>query len=97
MNSQSDSDIQIEINKIKISIERETSSYIEGTIIEINKDGEMEVINPNLSISKLNGPLEEQIQTLIDGPVYLELFVKVVRDWRSKPNQLKELGYLKSA
>ena len=69
VNPQNDSDIQIEINNIKISIERETSSYIEGTIIEINNDGELEVINPNLSISKLNGPLEEQIQTLLDEQV----------------------------
>ena len=34
-----------------------------------------------------------QMQTLIDGPVYLELFVKVVPDWRSKPERLAELGY----
>ncbi len=34
-----------------------------------------------------------QIQALIDGPVYLELFVKVVPDWRSKPARLAELGY----
>ena len=34
-----------------------------------------------------------QMQTLIDGPVYLELFVKVVPDWRSKPQRLNELGY----
>lgn len=34
-----------------------------------------------------------QMQILIDGPVYLELFVKVVPDWRSKPAQLTELGY----
>ena len=34
-----------------------------------------------------------QMQTLIDGPVYLELFVKVVPDWRSKPTRLNELGY----
>ena len=34
-----------------------------------------------------------QMQTLIDGPVYLELFVKVVHDWRSKPARLAELGY----
>ena len=30
---------------------------------------------------------------LIDGPVYLELFVKVVPDWRGKPQRLNELGY----
>jgi len=35
-----------------------------------------------------------QMQTLIDGPVYLELFVKVVPDWRSKPARLAELGYV---
>ena len=34
-----------------------------------------------------------QMQVLIDGPVYLELFVKVVPDWRSKPARLTELGY----
>lgn len=34
-----------------------------------------------------------QMQLLIDGPVYLELFVKVVPDWRSKPQRLNELGY----
>jgi len=34
-----------------------------------------------------------QMQKLINGPVYLELFVKVVPDWRSKPGRLTELGY----
>ncbi len=34
-----------------------------------------------------------QMQKLINGPVYLELFVKVVPDWRSKPAKLTELGY----
>ncbi len=34
-----------------------------------------------------------QIQALIEGPVYLELFVKVVPDWRRKPSRLSELGY----
>ena len=34
-----------------------------------------------------------QMQALIDGPVYLELFVKVVPDWRCKPARLAELGY----
>ena len=34
-----------------------------------------------------------QMQNLIEGPLYLELFVKVVPDWRSKPARLSELGY----
>ncbi len=34
-----------------------------------------------------------QMQNLIDGDIYLELFVKVVPNWRSKPSYLAELGY----
>ena len=34
-----------------------------------------------------------QMQILIEGPVYLELFVKVVPDWRSKPARVAERGY----
>ncbi|WP_461556985.1 GTPase Era [Synechococcus sp.] len=34
-----------------------------------------------------------QMQKVFDGPVYLELFVKVVPHWRQKPGRLAELGY----
>jgi GTP-binding protein Era len=34
-----------------------------------------------------------QMQKLIDGPVYLELFVKVVPNWRRNASRLAELGY----
>ena len=35
----------------------------------------------------------QQMQKLINGKVYLELLVKVVPNWRSKPARLAELGY----
>ncbi|KEF42947.1 MAG: GTPase Era [Cyanobium sp. CACIAM 14] len=34
-----------------------------------------------------------QMQKVFDGPVYLELFVKVVPNWRRHPGRLAELGY----
>jgi GTP-binding protein Era len=34
-----------------------------------------------------------QMQKVFDGPVYLELFVKVVPNWRRHPGRLEELGY----
>ncbi len=37
-----------------------------------------------------------QMQNFFDGPVYLELFVKVIPGWRSKPARLQELGYVDS-
>ena len=35
----------------------------------------------------------QQMQKLINGPVYLELFVKVVPNWRRSAARLAELGY----
>jgi GTP-binding protein Era len=34
-----------------------------------------------------------QMQKLFGGPVHLELFVKVVPNWRQHPGRLAELGY----
>jgi GTP-binding protein Era len=35
----------------------------------------------------------QQIQKLIEGEVYLKLFVKVEPKWRQSRSQLAELGY----
>tara|TARA_Y100001968_G_C19431332_1_gene757204 strand:- start:1311 stop:2255 length:945 start_codon:yes stop_codon:yes gene_type:complete len=44
-------------------------------------------------LKKIGIGARSQMQTLINGSVYLELFVKVVPDWRRKPARLSELGY----
>ncbi|AAQ00399.1 MULTISPECIES: GTPase Era [Prochlorococcus] len=44
-------------------------------------------------LKKIGKGARMQIQKLLNGPVYLELFVKVVPDWRSKPARLAELGF----
>ena len=61
--------IQFFVNGIKIFSERKTASYLEGTIIEINEEGELKPSNPHLSISKLSGSLEDQIQLVLDEQV----------------------------
>jgi len=53
--------------------------------ILIGKGGKM--------LKKIGQESRLQIQTLINGNVYLELFVKVVPDWRSKSSRLNEFGY----
>ncbi len=35
----------------------------------------------------------EDIEALLGSKVYLELWVKVQKDWRNKQSQLEELGY----
>ena len=53
--------------------------------------------NSNLSLlrelKKIGSGARQQMQKLINGKVYLELLVKVVPNWRSKPSRLAELGY----
>ena len=60
---------KLNLKGINIFSERKTASYLEGTIIEINGEGELEPRNPQLSISKLSGSLEEQIQLMLDEQV----------------------------
>ena len=47
-------------------------------------------------LKKIGHESRLKIQTLINGNVYLELFVKVVPDWRSKSSRLNEFGYERS-
>jgi GTP-binding protein Era len=35
----------------------------------------------------------QEMQKLVNGPVYLELFVKVEPKWRQTPYLLRDLGY----
>ena len=53
--------------------------------ILIGKEGSM--------LKKIGQESRLQMQKLIDGHIYLELFVKVSTDWRSNPSRLSELGY----
>mgnify|MGYP002861557049 FL=1 len=64
-----DASLHIETEGIKIFYERKNASYLEGTMIEINEEGELNARNPNMSISKLSGSLENQIQLLLDEQV----------------------------
>ena len=64
-----ESSIQFEVDGVKVFSEHKNASFIEGTIIEINEEGELEARNPQLSISKLSGSLEDQIQLTLDEQV----------------------------
>ena len=61
--------IKIVVSDVSVFVERSVIPYLEGTVIEINEEGELEPVNPQLSISKLSGSLEEQIQIMLDEQV----------------------------
>ncbi len=52
------------------------------------------IIGKNASMLKKIGEMARQdIENLLDSQVYLDLWVKVKKDWRNSEAQLKNLGY----
>ncbi len=78
-------------NKIK---KGKSNTAILATILVERKSQKGILIGKGGAMLKKIGQASRlQIQEMINGPVYLELFVKVVPNWRSKPARLSELGY----
>jgi len=71
-----------EITRIEADIVCEKSSHKE---IIIGKDGAM--------LKEIGTRARIDIEKLVDGKVFLKLFVKVRTDWRKKGNILADLGY----
>ncbi|MRR53504.1 MAG: GTPase Era [Deltaproteobacteria bacterium] len=63
-----------------ITVERDSQK---GIII--GKKGEM--------LKKIGRQARQEIEQLLDARVFLELFVKVSKDWRENRRMMKELGY----
>ena len=52
------------------------------------------IIGKKGSVLKAAGQeAREEIQNLIGAPVFLDLWVKVTKDWKNKDYILRELGY----
>lgn len=63
-----------------IYVEKESQKHI-----VIGRGGEM--------LKKIGQGAREQIEMMTDGRVYLELWVKLRKDWRKKEPSLREMGY----
>ena len=66
-----------------------------GAVILVERDSQKGiVIGRGGSILKEVGSLARQeIENLLGSKVFLEIFVKVKKDWRNQQNRLRELGY----
>lgn len=75
--------------------ERENGKvYIRGTIYVERESQKRIIIGKKGSVLKAAGQeAREEIQNLIGAPVFLDLWVKVAKDWKNKDYILRELGY----
>ncbi len=75
--------------------EKENSIHIMA-VIYVERDSQKGIIigRGGEKIKKVGIQARQDIETFFDKKVYLELFVKVEKDWRNRENKLKQFGYI---
>ncbi len=85
---------KIEEIKNKKSAGKENLTVILATIIVEKKSQKGILIGKKGSMLKIIGQAARiNMKKLFDGPIYLELFVKIIPNWRKKESKLAEFGY----
>ena len=66
-----------------------------GAAIYVERESQKGIIigHKGAALKKVGMLARKDIEAFFDKPVYLELFVKVDRDWRSSTSRLKHYGY----
>lgn len=68
--------------------------YIRATIyVEKNSQKGILIGRDGHALKKVGELARKEIETFLNRPVFLELFVKVSENWRKKDDTLRELGY----
>lgn len=68
--------------------------YIQANLfVERNSQKGILVGDKGKAIRELGRASREKIQDLVDGPVYLDLWVKVLSNWRRRRGDLRRLGF----
>ena len=75
--------------------QRENGKWYVRAVIYVERDSQKRIIiGKNGTLLRTSGAESRaDIETLMNGSVYLDLWVKVAPDWRNKDRMLKELGY----
>ncbi len=83
--------IAVEIEKIE---DKEKIIYI-NAIIYVNRDSQKKIIvgKSGSMIKKIGQEARKELEQIFGKKVYLEIFVKVEKDWQKSTRILKELGY----
>jgi len=66
-----------------------------SAVITVERDSQKGIIigKKGVMLKKIGRLAREEIEQLLDARVFLELFVKVSKDWRENSRMMKELGY----
>lgn len=92
--------------EIPYAVEVETEEFIEEeaiikikSVIMVERDTQKGIIigHKGAALKRVGTEARKQLETFFDKKIHLELFVKVNKDWRSNPFQLRRFGYTKNS
>ena len=75
--------------------ERPAKTYI-NAVIHVERESQKGIVigRRGSRLRAIGGQARQRIEELLEASVYLDLWVKVRRDWRKKEKDLKEFGYI---
>ena len=81
--------------KVRDFKERDNGSTYVSADIYVERDTHKSIIigKGGAQLKAIGAAAREQIEQLVGGKVFLELWVKVEKDWRRDPNLLRQFGY----
>ncbi|ADU29870.1 GTPase Era [Evansella cellulosilytica] len=84
--------IAVEIEQIK---RRENETVYVGAVIVVERSSQKGIVigKQGKLLKEIGQKAREDIQKLLGSKVFLELWVRIEKDWRNKPKYLKEYGY----
>ena len=74
--------------------EKVTLTSIRATIL-VERDSQKGIVigHQGAMLKKLGTMARKEMETFLERKVFLELFVKVDKDWRSNEGRLRQFGY----
>ena len=83
---------------VEVSVERfkEDEKHIHiNAIIYVERDSQKGIIigHQGVALKKVSTEARKALEKFFDKPIYLEVFVKVDKDWRSNERELNHFGY----
>ena len=81
------------IKEIKRDKDKNFTAILATIIVERTSQKGILIGKKGSMLKTIGQTARSNMKKLINGPVHLELFVKVVPNWRKKESKLMELGY----
>ena len=83
---------------VEVSVERfkEDEKHIHiNAVIYVERDSQKGIIigHQGVALKKVSTEARKSLEKFFDKPIFLEIFVKVDRDWRSSERELNNFGY----